>query len=913
MSRNAPDGDDADTSNSRPQSNQGSTPVRTPRKQQKSSQQRLHTFQTPLHADESPTPTPSPSSRRLYPGTGGRTATDPDDSECATPTPAPHRYGLRARRASRGLSNKNNNNNNNNNNNIQTRVRNRNRNNPNCTCSHNTRPPASIMASGGKWREEQILIICPGSRTTMAQLGCGELSPPAHRIPTRMFRDEEEPEQWRPYYTYKRTTVTDGVEREEWVEDVDEDKGAVWPIEGGRIVQMDAFLAFLDHVHGLLTTTYHNTPIMLMASPQWTRPDCETIARYIFEKTKTPALCLIHSGIATQYGLKWPNMTVVDIGYEKVDVTAIHDGRVVNHMDLGRPLPDRFISGGEVFTRKLLQLLEGQGFNHDMAEQLKKSGICEVLPYAPAKKELMDLPVESSPNASQSQPRSTAAPGTTAEEGAAPGSGAVDSTVAAAAEAASQHAPTTDEPAVEEDVAMEDNDGLDTNVDEDGVLDVASIVTSGQTKEFLAKKEKEKEKEKGKPGRKSNKDKDGDAAAQARPLRQPNSKKVRNTFSYEEIVMEEVPKEVPAPVSAPTQGAGGGGVEEVVATEKAAEPAAEKAAEPATEPAAQGTQAEEDSKAPAPAATETEAPVVKTEESKPNGDDNDNENGTESKPAADVANGEQGKAADADTGAKANADADASAKNGEPPELRPKRIRREIEVGLERFLFADRAEIDRIVSTIYRTIQGVEDMYMRPACWDNLVFVGNGSRLRGLKDNILQTLNARHLISPSTATMFTSELPSNVATPAGTGSQTPVGSFSGAPHQLASSGVNPLLQAATTASTLGVAGRDTIQVATGSTPMVGSEAAGPASGHHFHSQTPTSIRTIALPTYLSEWSKNGFEEAMFLGAQVAARIAFCLHSNMDAQAIEAQKSMSLSRVDYNEHGPKAIRTHSMLS
>lgn len=88
------------------------------------------------------------------------------------------------------------------------------------------------MASGGKWREEQILIICPGSRTTMAQLGCGELSPPAHRIPTRMFRDDEDPQQWRPYYTYKRTRVIDGVENEEWVEDVDEDKDAVWPIEG---------------------------------------------------------------------------------------------------------------------------------------------------------------------------------------------------------------------------------------------------------------------------------------------------------------------------------------------------------------------------------------------------------------------------------------------------------------------------------------------------------------------------------------------------------------------------------------------------------------------------------------------------------------------------------------------------------
>ncbi|KAF7558733.1 hypothetical protein G7046_g5434 [Stylonectria norvegica] len=86
------------------------------------------------------------------------------------------------------------------------------------------------------------------------------------------------------------------------------------------------------------------------------------------------------------------------------------------------------------------------------------------------------------------------------------------------------------------------------------------------------------------------------------------------------------------------------------------------------------------------------------------------------------------------------------------------------------------------------------------------------------------------------------------------------------------------------------------------TPQAASEAGGPAPSHHFHSQTPTSIKTCTLPTYLAEWTKNGFEEAMFLGAQVAARIAFCLHTNMDAQAIEAQRLMSLSRVDYNKEG-----------
>lgn len=99
-----------------------------------------------------------------------------------------------------------------------------------------------------KWKEEQILIICPGSRTTMAQLGCGELTPPAYRIPTRMFRDEETGE-WRPYRTWKRKKQqqqqliaansdggADGAAKEgdewEYVEDPDSDEGAVYPMEG---------------------------------------------------------------------------------------------------------------------------------------------------------------------------------------------------------------------------------------------------------------------------------------------------------------------------------------------------------------------------------------------------------------------------------------------------------------------------------------------------------------------------------------------------------------------------------------------------------------------------------------------------------------------------------------------------------
>lgn len=588
---------------------------------------------------------------------------------------------------------------------------------------------------------------------------------------------------------------------------------------------MDAFLAFLDHVHSMLTTTYHNTPIVLMVSPQWTRPDCERIARYVFEKTKTPALCLLHSGVATQYGLRWPSMTVVDIGFEKVDVTCIYENRVVSHRDVLDVADEGAISGGEVFTRKLLQLLQEKdaGFKYEMAEQLKKSQICEVLPYAADQPALMELPTA----------------GGAAQAGAAP------SASAPAPAAAASGTTVGDAPTVE---GGDDHfAGEDKGPDNDGVLDIANIVTSGQTKEFLAKKEREKA-EKAKAGKKG---KGQEAADANKPTRLPNSKREKNVFHYEEIVQEEP-------------------------------------------------------SAPAPKANGSAQETEKKDEAAPSAD-----GGDELKPAAPAADpenpAEQQSSTDPFKIDNFLPPPEASSAQAAPSEPQAKRVRRDIEVGLERFTFADRAEIDRIATAIYDAVQNIGEMYMRPACWENLIFVGNGSRIRGLKDNIVQTLTSRHLVSPSSATMFTSELPSNLATPSGTGSQTPTGSFSGPPHMMpigaggASSGVNPLLQAATTAASM-QQGQQLQQQHPGM--MTPGAAPGSQSGepqvvmsHHFHSQTPTSIKMASTPTYLAEWTKHGFEEAMFLGSLVAARMAFCVH-NIDAQGLEAQRLMSLNRVDY---------------
>lgn len=578
---------------------------------------------------------------------------------------------------------------------------------------------------------------------------------------------------------------------------------------------MDAFLAFLDHVHSMLTQTYHNTPIVLMASPQWTRPDSEAIARYIFEKTKTPALCLIHSGVATQYGLRWSSMTVVDIGFEKVDVTCIYESRLVSHEEVRDTNGDGRISGGHVFTKRLYELMKARvpSFTLDMAEQMKKSPICEVLPLQPELPELMELPTDGT--------HPVAPP---ADLGPAPAAAASGTTVG-------------DAPAVID----ADVDDADDSVAADGVLNIADIVTSGQTKEFLAKKEKEKA-EKAKAGKKGKAA--ADAADAGRAMRLPNSKRLKSVFHYEEIIQEE-----PSALPHKANGASSGSEQKEV-------PAASASAE-ASNPEA------------------PEAAAAQKPEDKP-------------EPAS----------ADAFKVDNFLAPPEPASAPGAPAGPQSRRIRKDIEVGLERFNFADRAEIDRIVAAIYSAVQNVSDMYMRPACWDNIIFVGNGSRIRGLKDNIIQTLTARHLVSPSSATMFTSELPSNMATPSGTGSQTPTGSFSGPPHTIGgpSSGVNPLLQAATTASLQqSQQGQQHPGLMTPGAP--GSQSGEPVASHHFHSQTPTSIKMANMPGYLAEWTKHGYEEAMFLGSLVAARLAYCVH-NMDASGLEAQRFMSLNRVDY---------------
>ena len=159
---------------------------------------------------------------------------------------------------------------------------------------------------------------------------------------------------------------------------------------------MPAFLALMQHVHSTLSPTLH-TPILIISQPAWTVSQIEELVRFFFEQFKTPALSIADAALTTAWGFNAMTACVIDVGFEKTDITSVVEFCVAN---VGRTiaLPE---SGGEAMTQQLHKLLEPKGWNYDMCEQLKKSSICEILPAG------VPLPVSDSSEKDTSKPAVT--------------------------------------------------------------------------------------------------------------------------------------------------------------------------------------------------------------------------------------------------------------------------------------------------------------------------------------------------------------------------------------------------------------------------------------------------------------------------------------------------------------------------
>lgn len=298
--------------------------------------------------------------------------------------------------------------------------------------------------------------------------------------------------------------VSDAEENVIYEEDTSSDEGAVYPIANGKVVDWPCFFALITHIHNTLSPPFH-TPILIITPPAWTNPDREHVTKFLFEKFQMPGLCLMDSALAVCYAYATQTATVIDVGLNKCDVTAIRDF-IVDESGRQVAVPD---CGGEALTQQLLKLLEAKGFTRDMCEQLKQNPICELLPPG------AELPSEDTSSEPAPNPASMASTGALG-----PGDGQRES-IAAQGGAPRGPGPNTD-------VGDADQDRPDAD-DDEGLLDVASIVASGKTSEFLAQKEREKAAKAA-----ARKTAAAEAVAATKLAKLPNSKRVKATFSYHE-------------------------------------------------------------------------------------------------------------------------------------------------------------------------------------------------------------------------------------------------------------------------------------------------------------------------------------------------------------------------------------------
>ncbi|KAK7203854.1 actin-domain-containing protein [Myxozyma melibiosi] len=168
-----------------------------------------------------------------------------------------------------------------------------------------------------------------------------------------------------------------------------------------------------------------------------------------------------------------------------------------------------------------------------------------------------------------------------------------------------------------------------------------------------------------------------------------------------------------------------------------------------------------------------------------------------------------------------------------------------IEVGTERFKGAEKL-VEQLAQAIGRTIAKMDDITKRGDCWDNIVLVGGPTVIRGFVDAVLLSLQEHFLVN---RTNTFSEIPSGINTPGGYGS--PIGSAYGQMH------------------TMG------------------------------HGQVPTSIKIARLADYFLGWKGHTWENAQFLGCQIAAKQIF-------TPGIASIDGAYISKEDFAEYGAKQI-------
>ncbi|SCV03684.1 LAME_0H12398g1_1 [Lachancea meyersii CBS 8951] len=215
------------------------------------------------------------------------------------------------------------------------------------------------------FRQDSYFIIYPNSEHALVQFGVREetLYPPQYQIPVSVYKTK----------SGKYTAKGEGNE-------------LVQPLLDGQIVDLDAFLFFIELVYKsylaqrsrfgsspeVFDMELSNIPMLMVSHPSWTHFQLESITQLVFEQLQINNFMFLPSNLACSYALgSLQNCVVIDVHANGTDVTPIMDYIQLTHLSA------KVKNGGNSINQELAKLLPQ--WKPEQIEDLKRSPIFEVL------------------------------------------------------------------------------------------------------------------------------------------------------------------------------------------------------------------------------------------------------------------------------------------------------------------------------------------------------------------------------------------------------------------------------------------------------------------------------------------------------------------------------------------------------
>ncbi|EPX73882.1 SWI/SNF and RSC complex subunit Arp9 [Schizosaccharomyces octosporus yFS286] len=283
------------------------------------------------------------------------------------------------------------------------------------------------------FRDDHIIVIQVGSLYHRAVLGLGEsIGPPTVRVRTRVGKNEqgeyifgnqqeegikneenvkeeeseqktqtlEKPESHDQPSSASNNEPEEHNQKDEFspsfqsecnIDDWKPLPNEIQPIQKGCVVDWDALRAFWKHLYFIILSTstelISQYPVCLLIPTYWSSYDRELATQFFFEELRVPAFTIGYESLMGLYAIGVLHGLVIDVGYEKTDITPILDGQILFSAT------QQILLGGRSMTlhmQKLMQeslpTLQATGKHVDpehvtelFAEQLKCSEITQVL------------------------------------------------------------------------------------------------------------------------------------------------------------------------------------------------------------------------------------------------------------------------------------------------------------------------------------------------------------------------------------------------------------------------------------------------------------------------------------------------------------------------------------------------------